>query len=322
LPVTRERPAGAELRLQTPSRLHLGIFDLPGGGYGGIGLAIANPGVRLAACPDEALSATGPQSERVLQAAEAVRRAYRVTAGAALEVDAAIPVHVGLGSGTQLSLATAALLARLWDIEAPLPALLQVVGRGARSRIGLEAFRVGGFVAHATWRSGAGPGTRVRHVPAAWRFVVAVPGGARGLSGEAEANAFAALGPMPAGTQQKALRLVEEALLPAVEEGDVRWFGGALTELQSIVGAHFAPVQGGRFAHPHGERIAAVLLDAGAAGVGQSSWGPAICGVAGSQAEAEQLATALAPLKEELQACWITPADNRGIRWEWDPRWS
>jgi len=305
-----------ELFVQTPSRLHLGIFDLPGGGYGGIGLAIADPGVRLAARPSYTLRATGPQADRALRAAEALRAAYDITHGADLQVLAAIPQHVGLGSGTQLSLAAAALLARVWHIDLSLETLAGLLGRGCRSHIGLEAFRTGGFVARSRWQSGE-TATRLAPVPADWRFVLAVPFGMHGLSGEAETTAFRDLGPMAPAMQQQAMHLVEAEILPAVQGADLRRFGAGLMDLQAIVGAHFAPVQGGRYAHPLGEAIARRFLEAGAAGVGQTSWGPAMCGVAGSQAEAEALLRAVSTLRGGDLTCWITAPANAGLKWEW-----
>ena len=49
------------------------------------------------------------------------------------------------------------------------------------------------------------------------------------------------------------------------------------------MGDAFAAVQGGRF-HPRAGGLVEALLRAGAAGAGQSSWGPAVYGVVGSEA--------------------------------------
>ena len=88
-------------------------------------------------------------------------------------------------------------------------------------------------------------------------------------------------------------QLVLTALLPALVEHDLEEFGGALTRIQQLVGDAFAPVQGGRF-HPRAGALVEALLRHGAAGAGQSSWGPAVYGVVGSEAAGRALADRMA----------------------------
>ncbi len=53
-----------------------------------------------------------------------------------------------------------------------------------------------------------------------------------------------------------------------------------MTEIQGITGAWFAPAQGGVFAPGATGDLVARLAEWGATGVGQSSWGPAVYGLA------------------------------------------
>ena len=76
---------------------------------------------------------------------------------------------------------------------------------------------------------------------------------------------------------------------PALVEKDLRDFGQALTGIQRMVGDYFASVQGGRFSNPLSERLIGFLLDRGAAGAGQSSWGPAVYGVVEGKGQALRL---------------------------------
>ncbi|MBC7945575.1 MAG: hypothetical protein H7X91_10020, partial [Burkholderiales bacterium] len=62
--------------------------------------------------------------------------------------------------------------------------------------------------------------------------------------------------------------------LPALQTANIEAFGAAITELQQVIGDHFAPVQGGRYASPRVAEALAWFAGRGAAGVGQSSWGP------------------------------------------------
>ncbi len=77
-------------------------------------------------------------------------------------------------------------------------------------------------------------------------------------------------------------------LVPALVERDLATFGAALTEAQELVGSCFAAVQNGLF-HPDAAALIARLKDAGARGVGQSSWGPAVYAFAGDAQDEQRL---------------------------------
>ena len=63
-----------------------------------------------------------------------------------INVVQAIPAHIGLGSGTQFSLAIATALASLLDVEATIPELAVAMGRARRTAVGTSIFEWGGFV--------------------------------------------------------------------------------------------------------------------------------------------------------------------------------
>ena len=54
--------------------------------------------------------------------------------------------------------------------------------------------------------------------------------------------------------------------------------GTAVTRLQQLVGKCFNPVQQGYYTHEMSTRLIESMLEAGAAGAGQSSWGPTVYG--------------------------------------------
>jgi beta-ribofuranosylaminobenzene 5'-phosphate synthase len=106
-------------------------------------------------------------------------------------------------------------------------------------------------------------------------------------------------------------QLVLTSLLPALVERDLAEFGAALTRVQELVGDAFAPVQGGRF-HPQAGPLVEALLRGGAAGAGQSSWGPAVYGVVASEAAGRELARRI----EGAGRVEVVPFSNRGARVE------
>jgi beta-ribofuranosylaminobenzene 5'-phosphate synthase len=279
------------VRVAAPARLHMGMLDASGEGprrFGGIGVAVTRPAAVVEASEAESLEVEGPDAERARAVAE------RLGGGARIRVLEAIPPHAGLGSGTKLALAVAEAVCQLRGESPSVEDLARIAGRGARSAVGLWTFAAGGFVVEGGRRHGSdepAPLLVHHHMPLDWRCILAIPAADPGLSGSAEVAAFAELRPDPARSARIA-QIVMTGLLPALVESDVAEFGAALTDLQRLVGDSFAPVQGGTF-HPQAAPLVEALLRLGAAGAGQSSWGPAVYGIAGHREHAEAIADAL-----------------------------
>jgi beta-ribofuranosylaminobenzene 5'-phosphate synthase len=282
--------------VEAPARLHFGVLDLGGRlgrHFGGLGAAVPCPSLLLEAAPAAALTAKGPDADRAVEFARRFLAFHGLPEGGRLVVHKAIPSHAGLGSGTQLGLAVARALAKLHGLPTDVVELARAVGRGKRSAIGTWTFALGGFIVEGGRRVGTqeiAPLLARFEVPSSWRCVVAVPHGPRGLSGEAETRAFEHL-PNPADHEiQRVSHVVLMQLLPALVEADLASFGDALSTVQRITGAWFAEQQGGIFAPGPTERLVADMAAWGAAGVGQSSWGPAAYGLVDSDGPARDLA--------------------------------
>jgi beta-ribofuranosylaminobenzene 5'-phosphate synthase len=308
------------VRVEAPARLHLGMLAVAGDRerrFGGLGVSVSRPAVVLDAQLADELSAEGADAERALSFARRSRDALGLAGGAHLRVVEAIPPHVGLGSGTKLALAVAQALAALHGLAIDAPALAQAAGRAARSAVGMWTFALGGLVVEG----GVRPGLEhpapllMRHpVPEEWRIVVVVPRADPGLSGVAEEEAFGRL--VPSAQRSAAIaQLVLTSLLPALVERDLEEFGDALTRVQQLVGDSFATVQGGRF-HPRASALVEALLRFGAAGAGQSSWGPAVYGVVESEAAGRELARRMDDAIAGAGSVDLVTFDNLGARVE------
>jgi beta-ribofuranosylaminobenzene 5'-phosphate synthase len=308
------------IRVEAPARLHLGMLAAAGDGarrFGGLGVSVSRPAVVLEAEPADELSVEGAEAERALAFARRCREALGLSGGARLRVAEAIPPHVGLGSGTKLALAVAQALATLHGRTVDAPALAEAAGRGARSAVGMWTFALGGLVVEGGVRRGLEhPAPLLMHhvAPEDWRIVLVVPRAAPGLSGVAEEQAFGRL--VPSAERSAAIaQLVLTSLLPAFVERDIGEFGAALTHVQQLVGDLFADVQGGRF-HPRAGALVEALLRFGAAGAGQSSWGPAVYGVVGSDAAGHEVARGMADMIAGEGSVDVVTFDNRGARVE------
>jgi beta-ribofuranosylaminobenzene 5'-phosphate synthase len=283
--------------VEASARLHFGVLDLRGSlgrRFGGLGAAVPQPSLLLEASPATRITAEGEDAERAAEFARRFLAHHGLSGGASLRIHRAIPVHSGLGSGTQLGLAVGRALAELRSMPPQDAAgLARAVSRGERSAIGTWTFARGGFIVEGGRRSGSdeiAPMLVRLPVPATWRCVIAVPRGDPGLSGEAESAAFGRL-PLPSERDvERVSHVVLMQLLPALVENDLPAFGQALTTVQRITGAWFAPEQGGIFAPGSTSMLVAKLSEWGAAGVGQSSWGPAVYGLAATETTARTLA--------------------------------
>jgi beta-ribofuranosylaminobenzene 5'-phosphate synthase len=103
-------------------------------------------------------------------------------------------------------------------------------------------------------------------------------------------QAFRELPAPPLGEVEHVAHLLVMSLLPALVDGDIVAFGSAITEIQRINGAWFAPVQGGPFASGASTELISKMSEWGAVGVGQSSWGPAVYGIVEGDGAAAGLA--------------------------------
>jgi beta-ribofuranosylaminobenzene 5'-phosphate synthase len=308
------------VRVEAPARLHMGMLDVAGGGarrFGGLGVAVSRPAAVVEASASDDVTAEGPDAERALAVARRCQEALGLAGGARVRVLEAIPAHVGLGSGTKLALAVTAAMAAVTGQRLDPPALARAAGRGARSAVGLWTFVHGGLVVEGGVRPGVEQPAPLlaRHaVPDEWRCVLVIPHAEPGLSGQAEEEAFAQLRP---GSDRAALiaQLVLTSLLPGLAEGEVTEFGAALTHVQRLVGESFASVQGGVFHRQAGPLVDA-LLRLGAAGAGQSSWGPAVYGVVGDDQAGRELASHMDAELGGGGRVELIRFDNRGARVE------
>lgn len=316
-----------KIHIKTPSRLQLGLIDLDGGLgriFGGLGVGIDRPNTVLEVQTSANLCAIGLETELVESLARHFIEAYHLTEkSACLNLKQEIPRHVGLGSGTQIALAVATVLAKLFDVEASAQELALLMGRAQRTGVGTTIFEKGGFVVDGgkIFRDGVTVSTSFPPMifhhpfPEDWRFVVAVPNGKAGLSAGKEVSAFESLSQMPEGNVGKICRLTVMKLLPALIEHDIENFGEALTQIQIIVGGQFAEAQSGTYSKAASAGIQ-YMQKLGVRGVGQSSWGPTFYGLCRDEKEARRIQLNLQSFLDENVGgkVFTAKADNTGAQ--------
>jgi beta-RFAP synthase len=258
---------------------------------------IQSPGIEIVAEPALKWSFEGPLADRVRSIVGQVQERCGIGIDVATElsplklrVTTAPAEHVGLGVGTQLSLAVVRILqAQMSGQDLSVESLARLSGRGRRSGIGLHGFLLGGLIVDGGRGQEVGPPPLVARLrfPEDWSILTLQLSGPRGRHGSGEVQAFSDLPSMPEHVSDQLCRLVLLGILPAVAERDLPAFGAALNELQVKVGAAFAPVQGGVYSSPRSEAIITELGRLRLVGAGQTSWGPTLYAF-GALPEAEE----------------------------------
>ncbi|HEX5510015.1 MAG TPA: beta-ribofuranosylaminobenzene 5'-phosphate synthase family protein [Pseudolabrys sp.] len=284
------------MTVSVPARLHFGFLDLNGGvgrRFGSIGLSISELRTCIKIARATETQVRGPDSQRARGHLDSMRDFLGIDGDYRVDVLEAVPSHSGLGSGTLLALAIAAGIRRLHGLPLDIRADALRLGRGSRSGVGIGLFESGGLVVDGGHGARPGAAPIISHMPfpETWRIVLILDPARAGLHGKDETAAFDKLPPFPAADAAQICRLVLMQTLPAVAEGDLVTFAGAIKRMQALLGAYFAPLQGGRsFASAEIAAALQLLEGEGAVGIGQSSWGPTGFAFAGSDAEAMRLA--------------------------------
>lgn len=325
--------ADLSVEVRTPSRLHFGLLAFSRDEqrqFGGAGLMIRQPDVLVRLTLASQWCSSGRLADRALEFAQ--RFVQGVTArgwsgadhlaGVNIQVLRVPRPHTGLGSGTQLAMAVALGMTELLGCrELNGPDLAALVRRGRRSAVGAHGFFHGGFIVEGGKQRETSEQTApqlapllMRHAfPQPWRIMIIRPRTLEGLAGDREKQAFTSLPDIPRDLTAQMCRVVLLGLAPALVERNLQAFGEALFELQQLAGRSFAAAQGGVYAAPLLQNIVEFVRSQGIAGVGQSSWGPALYAITADQAKAELLAASLQHRfglgPGELL---ITEADNQG----------
>lgn len=315
--------------LSTPSRLHAGLIEVAADrphAFGGFGVAVDSFGFQLKASQHSRLQWQGPAewSEPFGQVVEHWKLFRKEEAPSiAIEPTRMMQWHQGLGAGTQFACGIATLLElahtnhrdqgrmcnalhskrmESWQVwgdqrETAVRNLQQATGRGKRSWIGLIGFLMGGWI--VDWGCSAHSpdadlpplthGWLQGRFPSDWTWVVAMPIAEPGVFGRQESEGFQLAAQRLGEWKAEQLRLLRESMIPALQENDFARFSNSLRRYGLLAGEWFAPAQGGLIRQGSVNEVSEYLQDCGLQGVGQSSWGPTLFGIAPTAEEAAQI---------------------------------
>jgi beta-ribofuranosylaminobenzene 5'-phosphate synthase len=317
----------SKIVVKAPARLHLGILDMKGDLgriYGSIGVALEKPKTVVEIARSDRFKILGLDGfevdieDKILGFLSKLNLKPKVK----IRVLNTAPLHVGLGSVTQLLLSIGFGLVKLFNLKISVEDVAKLMGRGDVSGIGTYAFKFGGFLVDGGRKTEGFleiPPLLFRFdFPKSWIFVLGIPNIKRGFDDETEKVMMVrARESLKNRTVSKASRIVLMKLLPSLLEKNIVEFGKALLMLQFEVGKMFSEVQGGVFRHPVIQHGIDFLLKEGVYGGGQSSWGPTFYGLVEGKVKAKNLADKLTSfLGKECGGGLVfsTTANNSGAK--------
>lgn len=287
---------------------------------GGAGLTLSSPNIRITAEEADGVSIRGLQgfADRMEKAAKALLPEGK---GIRINVQEVYPAHVGLGSGTQSSLAAAAAVNELYGLGKSVRELALTVKRGGTSGIGVAAFEKGGFIVdggHKFKDKGAFMPSAASQVPPGpvlfredfpeWDMVLAIPND-KGMHDQEEIETFKKFCPLPIEEVREISHIVLMQMMPAVIEEDIESFGAAVNHVQTV---GFNKRES--LIWPDFVKNIASFMRSRSYGAGVSSFGPVVYAFVDNREEGRQLQTEVQKMLDESVGgvTMMTRAKNSG----------
>ena len=323
--------------IKTPSRVHMTLIDMNGGFGrldGSVGLALSDGGIRLRAKKSDIVAVTerfDPESECLQvrnpsfaeQISNIAASLLPENEGIEIEFLSSVRPHIGLGSGTQISLSVAAAVNDLYSLGKSVRELAQITHRGGTSGIGVLAFENGGFIVDCGHKSadknGFLPSSKSTAPPADlmlrvdfpdWDVVVAIPP-THGISGNDEKDFFQNVCPVPVEDVREISHIVLMQMIPSVIEQNIEGLGCAVNRLQRLgFKKHEVDIQPDAV-----KKTAELMIQSGLYGAGISSFGPAVYGFSENRKQSEEIKSALLEKMPAGSEILITKANNTGAEY-------
>ena len=280
----------------TGARLHFGLIC---GGpnspnhFGGIGLMLRRPRWTISSSLSNdyrCAAATREVRERIEKTLPVICQHVGIR-GLSVVVRDEIPLHRGLGGGTQLTLALAssALVAAGLPRPSDSMCLAAELERLRRSAVGTFGFDRGGFIVDDGQPTNlSNRGLHRYEIPDPWRIILLSPIGTAGLSGAMEESVFRKNRYMVDTTIHQQTSLIRDAVVPAIQNNEFDLFCAAIGEYGRNAGRFFAPQQGGVYSSSIVRRLSD-SQEFNDLPLVQSSWGPTVATFTQSRQQADDV---------------------------------
>ena len=267
--------------IDSPGRLHLGFMELNDANprvFGSIGLAITNfkfkQTIQLnkdfdVICNDKSIKL------RIEEIIKLFSKNYKIKK-CRLTVSDFIPLHKGLGSGTQVSLCTGFLISSFNNLNLSIENISKFLGRGQRSGVGVETFKSGGFIIDTgKQRNSISPPQKLIDIkwPKDWRIILITNTSLSGLHGKKESSEFTKLKNISSKYAKENCFNLLMKIIPGLLENDFCIFANGIQKIQENMSEIFYGNKN-NFSNQNISKIFKFVRQKKYVGFGQSSWGP------------------------------------------------
>ena len=226
--------------IDSPARLHLGFMelnDLNPRIFGSIGLAITNFKFKQTIQSNKDFEVICNDKNIKVRIEEIIKlfsKNYKIKK-CRLTVTDFIPLHKGLGSGTQISLNTGFLLSGFNNLNLSIEKISTFLGRGQRSGVGVETFKSGGFIIDTgKQKNSISPPLKLIDIkwPKDWHIILISNTNFSGLHGKKESKEFKKLKNISSKFAKENCFNLLMKIIPGLVENDFYTFADGIQKIQ------------------------------------------------------------------------------------------
>lgn len=288
--------------MSVPAHLHAGNPDLTGDLgrlYGTLGFTLDNPKTLITVKPSTEIIVKGKDSLNAEKYTRNFLNLFNIDGGAEIIVEDSIPINLGMGSQTALSLGIGTALSKIYGIDnISVEEMALKLGRGTVTALGTYGFKLGGIILDGGFKTNM-KGKMVpplifrQDIPENWFFIVCIPNSPipKILKiKENEDEVLNNLKPMNKEISAELSRILLMQILPSFVEKDLAAFGKALTQFNGRLGGFWSDFQNDEiYCDPIVENGIKLMIDNGAPGGCQTCWGPTFYTIVDGENKAKTL---------------------------------
>lgn len=267
------------MKLFSPARIHLGFLEMNQSlprFFGSLGLTISKYGYEIEIKNSDRFKVVSTDSnlkKKVLSILIKFKKNMKIPF-CEIIINKFIPRHIGLGSGTQLSLSIGYLVSLFFDLKMTIDEIAIFLKRGKRSGIGIQSFKKGGFAIDLGKKKNS-TGTPLELInlkwPDEWKIILIFQNKKEGFSGNNEIFEFKKVDRLPIKKNNCSELLLK--VIPGIMERDFKTFCQGIQLIQENMSETFYRDKR-IFASKKIRQLFKDFSKNKLCGYGQTSWGP------------------------------------------------
>ena len=265
--------------INSPSRIHLGFLELNPESdriFGSLGLTISNFKTSIKIDKSQHFKVKAKNENKIFSIVNKFQKHYSLKP-CKISILETIPEHIGLGSGTQLSLNIGYALSKFSGLNLSLERIACILDRGKRSGVGIGSFKLGGFLIDGGKQKNSNdiPPIIFREKwPKKWKIILLFDSNSEGIHGNRELQEFKKINKVKKNLSKKNYQSLVQSIMPSLIEKNFKQFCDGIQMIQNNTAKIFNKSQGGNYNSNGIAKIFNFLQNSGYSGFGQSSWGP------------------------------------------------